>query len=80
MAIHRNRFVRTWSPRTEMMDLVVVDGHAKGIVVRDMVTGEIKSYAGDTVLLATGGYGRVFFLSTNAMGCNVGAACACWKK
>ncbi|MBR2125107.1 MAG: fumarate reductase/succinate dehydrogenase flavoprotein subunit [Akkermansia sp.] len=67
-------------PRTEMMDLVVVDGHAKGIVVRDMVTGEIKSYAGDTVLLATGGYGRVFFLSTNAMGCNVGAACACWKK
>lgn len=67
-------------PRTEMMDLVVVDGHAKGIVVRDLVTGEIKSYAGDTVLLATGGYGRVFFLSTNAMGCNVGAACACWKK
>ena len=67
-------------PRTEMMDLVVVDGHAKGIVVRDMVTGEIKSYAGDTVLLATGGYGRVFFLSTKAMGCNVGAACACWKK
>ena len=67
-------------PRTEMLDLVVVDGHAKGIVVRDMVTGEIKSYAGDTVLLATGGYGRVFFLSTNAMGCNVGAACACWKK
>ena len=67
-------------PRTEMMDLVVVDGHAKGIVVRDLVTGEIKSYAGDTVLLATGGYGRVFYLSTNAMGCNVGAACACWKK
>ncbi len=66
--------------RHEMMDLVVVDGHAKGIVVRDMVTGEIKSFAGDTVLLATGGYGRVFFLSTNAMGCNVGAACACWKK
>lgn len=67
-------------PRTEMLDLVVVDGHAKGIVVRDMVTGEIKSHAGDTVLLATGGYGRVFFLSTNAMGCNVGAAHACWKR
>jgi len=67
-------------PRTEMLDLVVVDGHAKGIVIRDMVTGEIKSHAGDTVLLATGGYGRVFFLSTNAMGCNVGAAHACWKK
>ncbi|MFI3243420.1 MAG: fumarate reductase/succinate dehydrogenase flavoprotein subunit [Akkermansia sp.] len=66
--------------RTEMLDLVVVDGHAKGIVVRDMVTGEIKSYAGDTVLVATGGYGRCFFLSTNAMGCNVGAAHACWKK
>ncbi len=67
-------------PRTEMLDLVVVDGHAKGIVVRDMVTGKIESHAGDTVLVATGGYGRVFFLSTNAMGCNVGAAHACWKK
>ncbi len=67
-------------PRTEMLDLVVVDGHAKGIVVRDMVTGKIESHAGDTVLVATGGYGRVFFLSTNAMGCNVGAAHACWKR
>src|SRR5690606_37852336 len=55
-------------PRTEMLDLVVVDGHAKGIVVRDLVTGEISSHAADTVILATGGYGNVFYLSTNAMG------------
>ena len=59
--------------RHEMMDLVLVDGEAKGIVTRNLVTGEIKSYAGDTVLLCTGGYGNVFFLSTNAMGCNVTA-------
>ena len=58
-------------PRTEMLDLVLVDGHAKGIVVRDMTTGKISSHAGDAVILATGGYGNVFFLSTNAMGCNV---------
>ena len=59
--------------RTEMLDLVLVDGHAKGIVVRDMVTGEISAHAGDAVLLATGGYGNVFYLSTNAKGCNVTA-------
>ncbi|WP_367872003.1 fumarate reductase/succinate dehydrogenase flavoprotein subunit [Luteolibacter sp. Populi] len=58
-------------PRTEMLDLVLVDGHAKGIVVRDMTTGKISSHAGDAVIMATGGYGNVFFLSTNAMGCNV---------
>ena len=58
-------------PRTEMLDLVVVDGHAKGIVVRDMVTGEVTSHAADAVVLATGGYGPVFYLSTNAVGCNV---------
>ncbi|GHC50853.1 fumarate reductase/succinate dehydrogenase flavoprotein subunit [Roseibacillus persicicus] len=62
--------------RHEMLDLVVVDGHAKGVVVRDMVTGEISSHAADTVILASGGYGNVFYLSTNAMGCNVMAA---WK-
>ncbi|MEM6910800.1 MAG: fumarate reductase/succinate dehydrogenase flavoprotein subunit [Verrucomicrobiota bacterium] len=67
-------------PRTEMLDLVVVDGHAKGIVVRNMVTGEISSHAADTVLLATGGYGNVFFLSTNAKGCNVTAAYRAYKK
>ena len=66
--------------RTEMMDLVVVDGHAKGIIVRDMVTGEITRHAADTVVLATGGYGNVFFLSTNAMGCNVMAAYRAHKR
>jgi succinate dehydrogenase / fumarate reductase, flavoprotein subunit len=60
--------------RTEMLDLVLVNGHAKGIVVRDLVTGKISSHAADAVILATGGYGNVFFLSTNAMGCNVTAA------
>jgi succinate dehydrogenase / fumarate reductase flavoprotein subunit len=67
-------------PRTEMLDLVVVDGHAKGIVVRDLVTGEISSHAGDAVVLATGGYGNVFFLSTNARGCNVTATWRAYKK
>jgi len=61
-------------PRTEMLDVVVVDGHAKGIVVRDLVTGEIRTHAGDAVILATGGYGNVFYLSTNAKNCNVTAA------
>ena len=60
--------------RTEMLDLVLVDGHAKGIVVRDLATGAVSSHAADAVILATGGYGNVFFLSTNAMGCNVTAA------
>ena len=67
-------------PRTEMLDLVVVDGHAKGIVVRDMVTGEISSHAADAVVLATGGYGNVFYLSTNAKGCNVTAAYRAYKR
>ncbi|MDH4157523.1 MAG: fumarate reductase/succinate dehydrogenase flavoprotein subunit [candidate division Zixibacteria bacterium] len=61
-------------PRTEMLDLVLVDGHAKGIVIRDLVTGEITSHAADAVVLATGGYGRVFNLSTMGLGCNVTAA------
>ncbi|WP_298435449.1 fumarate reductase/succinate dehydrogenase flavoprotein subunit [Geobacter sp.] len=63
-------------PRTEMLDLVVVDGEAKGITVRDMVTGEIRTHVGDAVVLCTGGYVNVFYLSTNAMGCSVTAA---WK-
>src|SRR4249920_390894 len=67
-------------PRTEMLDLVVVDGHAKGIVIRDLVTGEISSHAADAVVLATGGYGNVFFLSTNAKGCNVTATWRAYKK
>jgi len=66
--------------RTEMLDLVVVDGVAKGITCRDMVTGEIKSYWGDAVILATGGYVNVFYLSTNAMGCSVTAAWKAAKK
>ncbi len=67
-------------PRTEMLDVVLVDGHAKGIVVRDLVTGEIRSHAGDAVVLATGGYGNVFYLSTNAKGCNVTATWRAYKK
>jgi succinate dehydrogenase / fumarate reductase flavoprotein subunit len=67
-------------PRTEMLDVVVIDGHAKGIVVRDLVTGEISSHAGDAVVLATGGYGNVFYLSTNAKGCNVTATWRAYKK
>jgi len=67
-------------PRTEIMDIVVVDGHAKGIVVRDMVTGEIRAHSGDAVLLCTGGYGNVFFLSTNAKGCNVTATYRAYKR
>ena len=66
--------------RREMLDLVVVDGHAKGIITRDLVTGKIERFAGDAVLLCTGGYGNVFYLSTNAQGCNVTAAFRCYKK
>ncbi|MBL8732182.1 MAG: fumarate reductase/succinate dehydrogenase flavoprotein subunit [Planctomycetes bacterium] len=66
--------------RTEMLDVVIVDGHAKGIVVRDLVTGEARSHAGDAVVLATGGYGNVFYLSTNAKGCNVTATWRAHKR
>jgi succinate dehydrogenase / fumarate reductase flavoprotein subunit len=61
-------------PRTEMLDLVVVDGRARGIVTRDLRTGKIEVHMGDAVCLATGGYGNVFYLSTNAKGCNVTAS------
>src|SRR5262249_6641242 len=67
-------------PRTEMQDVIVIDGRARGIVVRDLVTGKIESYTGDAVVLATGGYGPVFFLSTNAMGCNVTATYRAYKR
>ena len=67
-------------PRTEMLELVLVDGHAKGIVVRDMVSGEISSHSADAVILATGGYGNVFYLSTMAKGCNVTAPYRAYKK
>ncbi len=66
--------------RHEMLDIVKVDGHAKGIIVRNMVTGEVTPHAGDCVVLATGGYGNVFFLSTNAQGCNVTAAYRAYKR
>src|SRR5439155_20865360 len=63
-----------------ILDLVLVYGNAKGIVVRDLVTGEISSHAGDAVVLATGGYGNVFFFSTNAKGCNVTATYRAYKQ
>jgi succinate dehydrogenase / fumarate reductase flavoprotein subunit len=63
-------------PRTEMLDLIVVDGRARGIVVRDLITGEVRTHMGDAVVLGTGGYGNVFYLSTNAMGSN---ASAIWR-
>src|SRR5438309_2282769 len=67
-------------PQTEMLDLVLVDGHAKGIVTRNLCTGQINAFAGDAVVLATGGYGNVFFLSTNARGCNVTATYRAYKR
>jgi succinate dehydrogenase / fumarate reductase flavoprotein subunit len=67
-------------PRTEMMDLVVIDGHAKGIVTRNLITGAVETHAAHAVLLCTGGYGNVFFLSTNAMGSNVTAAWRAHKR
>ncbi|WP_293805198.1 FAD-dependent oxidoreductase, partial [uncultured Actinomyces sp.] len=62
--------------RHEMVELILIDGRARGIVTRDMVTGEIETHLADAVVLCTGGYGNVFFLSTNAMGCN---ATAVWR-
>jgi succinate dehydrogenase / fumarate reductase flavoprotein subunit len=70
----------TMYPRHEMMELIVVDGRARGIVVRDMVSGEVETHLADAVVLATGGYGNVFFLSTNAMGCNVTATWRAHRK
>ncbi len=67
-------------PRREMLDLVIVDGRARGIVVRNLVTGEIETYAADAVCLATGGYSTVFYLSTNAVNSNATAAWRCHKR
>ena len=67
-------------PRTEMLDLVLVDGEAKGITIRDLVTGEIRVHVGDAVLLCTGGYANVFNLSTNARGCSVTAIWKAYRK
>jgi len=66
--------------RTEMLDLVVIDGHARGIVTRDMITGKIQSHVADAVVLATGGYSNAFYLSTNAKGCNATAIWRAYKK
>lgn len=66
--------------RREMLDVVTVDGQARGITVRNLITGEIESYAGDAVLLCTGGYGNVYYLSTNAINSNVTAAWRAHKK
>ena len=67
-------------PRTEMLDVVVIDGKARGIVVRDLVTGAVSSHAAHAVVLATGGYANVYFLSTNAKGCNVTATWRAHKR
>lgn len=67
-------------PRTEMLDLVIENGKARGIVVRDLVTGEVSTHSAHAVILATGGYGNVFFLSTNAKGCNVTATYRAFKR
>jgi succinate dehydrogenase / fumarate reductase flavoprotein subunit len=66
--------------RAEMLDLVLVDGKARGIITRDLVSGKVQSWAADAVVLASGGYGNAFFLSTNAVGCNVTAAFRAYKK
>src|SRR5436190_5475100 len=70
----------TMYPRTELLDIIVVDGRARGIVTRNMVTGKIETHVGDAVVLATGGYGNVFYLSTNAKGCNTSAIWRAYKK
>lgn len=67
-------------PRTEMLDLVVINGKARGIIVRDMVNGKITSFAGEAVILATGGYGNAYYLSTNAKGSNVTATYRAYKR
>jgi succinate dehydrogenase / fumarate reductase flavoprotein subunit len=67
-------------PRTEMLDLVIVNGQAKGIIVRDLVTGQITRHSGDAVVLATGGYGNAFYLSTYARGSNASAIWRAYKK
>ncbi|MBC7661757.1 MAG: fumarate reductase/succinate dehydrogenase flavoprotein subunit [Chitinophagaceae bacterium] len=67
-------------PRTEMLDLVIIDGKARGIVVRNLITGHVTTHMAEAVVLATGGYGNVFYLSTNAKGCNVTATHRAYKR
>ncbi|MBR2862142.1 MAG: fumarate reductase/succinate dehydrogenase flavoprotein subunit [Bacteroidaceae bacterium] len=66
--------------RYEMLDVVIIDGRARGIIARNLVTGAIERFAGHAVVIGTGGYGNTYFLSTNAMGCNCSAAMACYRK
>jgi succinate dehydrogenase / fumarate reductase flavoprotein subunit len=66
--------------RHEMMDLVVIDGHAKGIITRNLINGKIESWSSDAVIIASGGYSNVFYLSTNAQGCNVTAIYRSYKR
>ena len=66
--------------RYEMLDLVIIDGRARGIIARNLVTGQLEHLAAHAVVIATGGYGNTYFLSTNAMGCNCSAAIACYRK
>lgn len=73
----KNVTMFTWK---EMVDLVLIDGVARGIVTRDLKTGAFESHVGDAVILATGGYSNVFFLSTNAKGCNASAILRAWKR
>src|SRR5437879_1095871 len=70
----------TMYPRTEMLDLIVIDGRARGVVTRDLVTGRIESHLADAVALGTGGYGNVYYLSTNAKGSNATAIWRAYKK
>ena len=66
--------------RYEMADLVIVDGRARGIIAKNLVTGQLERFSANAVVIATGGYGNTYFLSTNAMGCNCSAAMACYRK
>jgi succinate dehydrogenase / fumarate reductase flavoprotein subunit len=70
----------TLYPRREMLDLVVINGKARGIVARNLITGDIESYVGDAVVLATGGYGNIYYLSTNAKNSNATAIWRCYKR
>ncbi|MDR0766597.1 MAG: fumarate reductase/succinate dehydrogenase flavoprotein subunit [Odoribacteraceae bacterium] len=75
----KNGNVKVYS-RHEVLDIVIIDGKARGVIARDLVTGKIERFGAHAVVLATGGYGNVFFLSTNAMGCNVSAAWQAYKR
>ena len=66
--------------RYEMLDVVIVDGRARGIIAKNLITGELERFSANAVVIATGGYGNAYFLSTNAMGCNCTAAIACYRK